>query len=201
MRSFLLHAYLFKACKFHLLLSRNEHITALKKLVMLNTAYFFPFSFFDTCAVLNGIINLGYFEDFYYSLFFPKEFYTKKRIRIPLSYCTILYHFVESIIQDSINSTYSQSTLFFFFNYKKIEFRFPFRKNTNYSKRNGIGQSSTIVDEYSIITEETRIVKVLLAEGRMYSLMATLGGLEINASRIVLREQAAGKTLDPPSVL
>lgn len=128
MRSFLLHAYLFKACKFHLLLSRNEHITALKKLVMLNTAYFFPFSFFDTCAVLNGIINLGYFEDFYYSLFFPKEFYTKKRIRILLSYCTILYHFVESIIQDSINSTYSQSTLFFFSIIKKLSFAFLFEK-------------------------------------------------------------------------
>lgn len=127
MRSFLLHAYLFKACKFHLLLSRNEHITALKKLVMLNTAYFFPFSFFDTCAVLNGIINLGYFEDFYYSLFFPKEFYTKKRIRILLSYCTILYHTNLSFKIQSIQLTH-RVPYFFFSIIKKLSFAFLFEK-------------------------------------------------------------------------
>lgn len=49
------------SCKFHLLLSRNEHI-ALKKLVMLNVLFFLPSS-----------SNSGHFEHDIYFLFLPKD--------------------------------------------------------------------------------------------------------------------------------
>lgn len=59
----------------------------------------------------------------------------------------------ESTIQRSTQLTHG--VLYFFFNCKKIEFRLflSASKNTNYSKRDGIGQSSMIIHQYSIIAE------------------------------------------------
>lgn len=78
----------------------------------------------------------------------------------------------ESTIQRSTQLTHG--VLYFFFNCKKIEFRLflSASKNTNYSKRDGIGQNSMIIHQYSIIAEARK------SSGRRYDVFThgNLGG-------------------------
>lgn len=87
----------------------------------------------------------------------------------------------ESTIQRSTQLTHG--VLYFFFNCKKIEFpcSLSASKNTNYSKRDGIGQNSMIIHQYSIIAEARK------SSGRRYDVF-THGNLEggLKSMRVAL---------------
>lgn len=87
------------------------------------------------------------------------------------------------IYHSTINSTYSWSALFFFLIAKKLSFACSLSasKNTNYSKRDGIGQNSMIIHQYSIIAEARK------SSGRRYDVFThgNLGG-SLKSMRVAL---------------
>lgn len=77
------------------------------------------------------------------------------RIPFPLPFPSLASPNKIWIYHSTINSTYSRSALFLFLIAKKLSFACSLSasKNTNYSKRDGIGQNSMIIHQYSIIAE------------------------------------------------